>query len=166
MIRFLLAFLIILSSCSHAPEKRPEKKKPRTVTRDVSDHLLKKYLHRKISRKGKYSTVTNENITTERYRREKGESVFTLENEELRTETETMPGGLILTRTLDKGKITTLTLTGTARSTLVVLDGKGNFVHKIVTEKDVPEPACYTYKSKSPVLLKSDDCVGLIPGFD
>lgn len=122
-------------------------------------------MEKEFSREGKYSTVTDNDITTERYKRGDGETILTLEKDELRTEVEKLNSGKITTRTWQDGKMTTLTITGTSRTTMVLLDGKENFVHKIITEKESPESHCFSYKDNRPVRMKKSECLGLIPGF-
>jgi hypothetical protein len=162
---FIVLFLI--SSCAVRTVKPPQKKKfTSQVSRPfTNDNFLRKLLKKEVSRKGKYSTVTNEDITTERYVRGDGETILTLEKDELRTEVEKSKSGKVLTRTWQDGKLTTLTISGTKRTTMVLLDEEEKFVHKIVTEKGSPDASCFRYEGRKPVPMESSDCLGLIPGF-
>lgn len=166
-ISFALIFLILVSSCAVRTVKPPaEKKVTSQVTRPfTNDKFLKKLLKKDINRKGKFSTVTEGDISTERFVRKDGETILTLEKDELRTEVEKSKSGKVLTRTWQDGKLTTLTLSGTKRTTMVLLDEDEKFVHKIITEKGSPDASCFRYEGRKPVPMESSDCLGLIPGF-
>ncbi len=120
---------------------------------------------KKISRSGVYTTVTEGDITTEIFRREDGESIFTLEKNQLRTETEKMKNGLVLTRTWQDDLMTTLTLTGSKRTTLVVFDKDGNYSQKIVTEKGKEKPECTQFEEGKAIKMDEENCLELISGF-
>lgn len=110
--------------------------------------------------------MTDGAVTTERYRSLKGETILTLENEDLRTETEVLNSGRIITRTWQNGSVTTLTHAENGKSIMVVLDRNGEFGQKIITSKDSTGPWCFEYRKKRPVKLPPEECLGLIPGFD
>lgn len=137
-----------------------------TKTVRMKDEELHTLLKRKIPRTGQFSTVTEGDLTTETYRREKSESLFTLEKGELRSEVEKREDGKTLTRTWQDGKLTTLTLIGEKSSTMLILDGEGNFVQKIITKEGSPEPKCWEYEGKKAQPLKPEDCLELLSGFD
>lgn len=122
-------------------------------------------MKKEISRKGSYSTVTDQDVTTERYKRTDGETILTLERGELRTETEKKKSGTQLTRTWQDGYVTSITYSGSKRTSMVLLDRTGSFVHKIITEKGSSEPYCFQYRKKKAFPMNNSDCVGLIPGF-
>ncbi len=144
---------------------RAKKSSPYLTRPFTSDKFLRKLMKKEISREGKYTTVSDNDITTERFLRPEGETILTLEKGELRTEVEKANSGKVLTRTWQDGKLTTFTVSGTKRTTMVLLDEKGNFVHKIITEKDSSEPYCFRYKKKRQFRIKNSECMGLIPGF-
>lgn len=132
----------------------------------TEDKRLRFLIKRKISRLGKYSTVSDGDITTERFVRKSGETILTLEKGELRTETENNSSGRILTKTWQEKIITTFTETTLEKSIMVLLDKKGNFVHKIITLDDNEAPECWYYNGKAVVPITTSECVSLIPGFD
>ncbi len=163
--RFLIFFLLIgcASFRTSPPLVTPAKKKPRPVV--SRDEALKKYALKDIPRLGKLSTTTDGDITTEFYRRADGETIITLEKGELRTEVEKRKSGLILTRTWQDGLLTSLTLSGTKRTTLVVFDRDGKFSQKIVTEKGKEEASCYQYEGEKALRMEAENCLELISGF-
>lgn len=128
--------------------------------------MLSGYLKKKVPRTGTLSTVTDGDVTTETFKREDGDSVFVLENGNLRTETEKRKTGLMFTRTWQDGILTSLMVAGSKRTTLVYFDKEGHFLNKIVTTKGEESPACYRYEGKKAVLLENTDCLELIPEFD
>lgn len=163
----VLIFLLLTFSCAVRKDSAPARK---NVSEDkthpfLSEKALRKILEKEFSREGKYSTVTDDDITTERYKRDDGETILTLEKGELRTEVLKKNSGKTITRTWQDRKITTLTITGTLRTTMVLLNDKEKFVHKIITEKESPEALCFRYRAGRPVRMKNSDCLGLIPGF-
>lgn len=163
--RFLIFLLII--SCSSfriSPAKKATSKKIIPVA-ESRDKILKKYALKKVSREGQFSTSSEGDITTEFYRRETGETIVTLEKGELRTEVEKKNSGLMLTRTWQNGKMTTLTLSGTKRTTLVVFDSEGKFTQKIVTEKGKNEAACFQYEQGKARQIGEENCLELISAF-
>ncbi len=165
MMRFLIILLLV--GCSNfrtSPAKKVTSKKVIPVA-ESRDKILKKYAVKTVSREGQFSTSTEGDITTEFYRRENGETILTLEKGELRTEVEKKNSGLMLTRTWQEGKMTTLTLSGTKRTTLVVFDGDGKFTQKIVTEKGKDEAACFQYQAGKPRQIEAENCLELISSF-
>lgn len=163
--RFLIFLLII--SCSNfriSPAKKSPVKKYAPVA-ESRDKILKKYAAKVISREGKLSSTTEGDITTEFYRRSDGETIVTLEKGELRTEVEKRKSGLTLTRTWQDGLMTTLTLSGSKRTTLVVFDREGKFSQKIVTEKGKDEAACFQYEADKPRQVEAENCLELISSF-
>ena len=163
-----LISLFLFSSCAirTAKSPAPEKSLSPKVRPFTNDKFLKALVKKDILRKGKFSTVTDQDITTERYVRKDGETVLTLEKDELRTETEKAKTGKILTRTWQDGKLTTLTISGSKRTTMVLLDGDQNFVHKIITEKGKSEPLCFEYEEGQPSQMEASSCLELLSGFD
>ncbi len=166
---FVPLILVTLLSCSTS---RPPEVGPRPVKRALikskpsADNYLRVLARKTIPRKGTFSTVSDGDVTTERWRRQKSESVFILENGELRTETENMENGPVLTRTWQDGVMTTLLFKGTTRTSLVVFDRDGNFIQKIVTEKDKFEPHCYQYENKRTFMMDAESCMELIPALE
>ena len=65
-------------------------------TKLTEDEILRAQIRRPLSRKGKYSTVSEEFITTEKYVRKNSETILTLEKGELRIETENYKTGKII----------------------------------------------------------------------
>lgn len=159
----------MFSSCadfrrSNSTDKRRFRKEK--LTKLTEDARLKELIKRKISRQGKFSTVSEDFITTERYVRKQSETLITLEKGEVRIETEKSNRGRILTKTWQNGVLTSFTETRPSRSILVLFDRKGNFLHKIVTTEDDETPDCFHYTGKHVVNLTTSECIGLIPGFD
>lgn len=165
---FLLLSLFLLYSCaSRSPG--PELKKPEIRPKQSSylkERDIRKLVTKPIPRTGKYSTVSDNDITTERYKREDSETILTMENGELRTEIEKMKSGRVLTRTWQAGIMTGLTITGSKRTTMIVLDKSGNFVQKLIADKGRQNPRCFEYSGDEPVAMNEDSCLELISGFD
>ncbi len=161
--------LLLLIGCSSLRKDPPVIKKTykkTTKTRAQVDKGIIFYLKKEIPRTGTLSQTSEGDVTKEFYRREKSESIFTLEKGELRTEVEKMEDGKMLTRTWQDGKNTTLTLTEKTSTTMVILDGDGNFVQKIITKPARPDPHCWEYEGKKAFRLKKEDCLELLSGFD
>lgn len=165
MTRFLIFLLLV--GCANfriTRAKKPVPKNSAAIALQKKDPISK-MIKKKIPRTGIYSTVTDGDITTEIFRREDSESIFTLEKNELRTETEKMKNGVVLTRTWQDDLMTTLTLTGSKRTTMVVFDKDGDYTQKIVTEKGKERPECFQYEGGKPVKMEEDSCLELISGF-
>ncbi len=132
----------------------------------TEDQRLRFLIKKKISRLGKYSTVSDGDITTEKFLRKSGETILTLEKGELRTETENNSSGRVITKTWQGKVMTTFSVTTPEKSIMVLLDKKGSFVHKIITLDDNEAPECWYYNGKAVVPITTTECVSLIPGFD
>lgn len=169
MIKVLpLVLIFILAACSNfrpSTSSAKEIKKTR-VSRMTEDQRLQQLVRRKISRKGKFSTVSEDFVTTERYVRKNSETILTLEKGELRIETEKNNSGRVITKTWQDGALTSFTITRPEKSILILFGDKGNFLHKIVTRDDEETPDCYHYNGKRVVELNDTECIGLIPGFE
>lgn len=164
----LLCFFLVFSCATRAPEERKLKKsetRPKQTTY-LKEGDMRKLVTKKIPRTGKYSTVTDHGITTERFKREDSETILTLENGELRTEVENMKSGRVLTRTWQSGIMTGLTIAGSKRTTMIVLDKSGNFVQKLIADKGRQNPRCFEYAGGEQVPMDEDSCLELISGFD
>lgn len=164
----LLAILFLSYSCSVSrvathSDKKKTVKEHRSITRD---QVLRGYVKKTIPREGKYSTVTDGFVTKETYQRDDGESIFILEKGELRVETEARKSGLVLTRTWQDGVLTSMTVAGLKRTTLIYFDREGEFLNKIVTIRDTDTPMCYHYKNGVASVMDDGSCLSLIPEFD
>jgi hypothetical protein len=164
-----LIILIVFSSCASFRISKPAEKKQfkkERFSKLSEDERLKVLIKRPISRKGKFSTVSEDFITTEKYVRKNSETILTLEKGELRIETEKNNSGRTITKTYQDGILTSFTITRPEKSILVLFDRDGDFVHKVVTKDDNELPECYQYTGKSVITLTESECVGLIPGFE
>jgi hypothetical protein len=164
--RFLpLVFLLILG-CSQLKKASSNKSAKRADKATLAeDKELKKLIKARFSRKGKYSTVTDGNVTMEKYRRDDGETVLTLENEELRTET-LIEKGRTITRTWQNDEVTNLTVIHSQKTTMVSLDRDGKFIHKIITRKGKKKPVCVWYEKEMTIVEEDETCVETLSGFD
>lgn len=165
----LLSLLVLIGSCAEFRRSTPAERKHFRKTKQsklTEDELLKNLIQRPISRKGKFSTVSEDFITTERYVRKNSETLLTLEKGELRIETEKSNSGRVITKTWQDGQLTSFTVTRPEKSILVLFDRKGNFLHKIITKDDDETPDCFQYTGKSVIPLNDTECISLIPGFD
>jgi outer membrane protein assembly factor BamE (lipoprotein component of BamABCDE complex) len=162
-----LAVFFVAFGCS-TPKKKvyPAKavKSPVAVTKE-EDAKLKELINLKFSHKGKFSSVSDGDVTTEKYRRDDGETVLTLEKGELRTETLTEKGRKI-TRTWQDGDLTNLTVAYPKKTTMVTFDADGNFTQKIMTEKGKKKAVCVWYEGESTVRVEDDTCVETLSGLD
>jgi hypothetical protein len=155
----LLAFLVV-SSCSVRPVKTKHLKNL------PEDEMIRTLMKRKSPRTGTYSTVTDGDVTTERFARKSSETILTLEKGELRTETENQKSGTVITRTYQDGVMTTFMLKTPTRTILVLLDKHGDFVHKFITGTEDEDFDCYRYDGDAVFPLTDTECAGLLPGFE
>lgn len=165
----LSLIFLLLSSCAQLRvSSDADKKRFRTVkvSKMTEDEELKKLIKRKISRNGKYSIVSQDLITKEKYTRPGSHSVITREKGELRIETEKNNSGRVITKTWQDGILTSFTVSRPERSILILFDRKGNFVHKIVTREGDETPDCYHYTGTAVMTLSPNECLDLLPGFD
>ncbi len=162
----ILIFLLLVG-CANFRITRAKKPVPKNSPAKVYQKKdpITKMITKKISRSGVFSTVTEGDVTTEIFRREDGESIFILEKNDLRTETEKMKNGVVLTRTWQDGMMTTLTLAGSKRTTMLVFDSDNDIDQKIVTEKGKPKPECTQFVDNLPTRMEDEDCLELISGF-
>lgn len=164
-IQFLF-LLFLISGCAQfkrAEPKKPAKKIDRSFISD--DKELKKLIGKKFSRQGKYSTVTDGDVTMEKYRRDNSETILTLEKGELRTET-LIEKGKTISKTWQNDEVTNLTVNDPQKSTMVSLDKDGNFIHKIITRKGKKRPVCVWYEKGMTILEEDDTCTETLSGFD
>lgn len=164
----LILSILFFHSCAIRTTEHQRKKTDSSQKQSpyLKERDIRKLVTKVIPRTGKFSTVTDNNITTERYKRKDGETILTLENGELRTEVEKMKSGKLLTRTWQQGNLTSLTIAGSKRTTMIVLDKSGEFVQKLIADKGRLNPVCYEYSQGAPVLMEESSCLGLISGFD
>ncbi len=165
MTRFLIFLLLV--GCANFRITRAKKPVPKNQAKSsaLKKDPFQKMITKKIPRTGIYSTVTEGDVTTEIFRREDSESIFTLEKNELRTETEKMKNGVVLTRTWQDDLMTTMTLTGSKRTTMVVFDRDGRISQKIVTQKGKKKPECFQFEDDKSLKMAEEDCLELISGF-
>ncbi len=161
-------FILVTSSCALRFSTPADKKrfKKENIAKVTEDEILRSLIRRKFSREGKYSTVSEDFVTTERYVRKNSVTILTLEKGKLRVETEKNHSGRVLTKTWQGDVLTSFMVTRPEKSILVLFDSKGGFLHKIVTRDDEETPECYHYTGKTVVAMNDTECISLIPGFD